>query len=455
MTDIFDLTDESGLPDPVPARNPETAPEQSKGNRWGRRSRAAAEELPYVPLPEPKAKKKLSAREQQKLEHAQLIKEREADAAAMRINGVDGDVEIPKKPWLVIFNGKRARPDEVAETLTDLAAMLESGESEHSSVSALAQQYANYDVGQAYERVVLLLDRGVKLSDAMADQTDAFPPVVRELMSAAKMPKDMHRNLRQAAIIVLEADNIKAQVRSALFKPGFLLFFLLAFTVAAVQFLMPMMTQMFTSIGAEPPALTVVTIAIGESLKWVIGGLILLVLLAIGYWVALGRRNETLTRKMDAYSLQAPLVGDIMSMAVAARFCDVLAACLAVGMSEIESLETASRACGNKALQAWVTEHADRQRYGIVKFSDVAKTDLLPWNFRNRIETTSSLTRRIELLRELAATFHRKSQERLNRFAERVGPLTEGAVVITVVAVVALVVSPVLTFIPTLIETVG
>lgn len=454
MTDIYNLADDAPDSGPSPEAASPASPEPAPRRKLRKSSSTPEEELPYKPLPEPKVIT-LSARAQKKLDRAQLIKEREADAAAMRINGVDGDVEIPKKPWLVIFNGKRARPDEVAETLTDLAAMLESGDSEHSSVSALAKQYASYDVGQAYERVVLLLDRGVKLSDAMADQTDTFPPVVRELMSAAKMPKDMHRNLRQAALVVLEADNIKSQVRGALFKPGFMLFFLLAFTVAAVQFLLPMMTQMFTSIGAEPPPLTLVTIAIGESLKWVIGALVVIVLLAVGFWLTIGKRNEHLAQKMDAFSLRAPLLGDIMRMAVAARFCDVLAACLAVGMSEIESLETSARACGNKALQAWVGEHVERQRYGVVKFSDVAKTEMLPWNFRNRIETTASLTRRIDVMRELASTFHSKSQERLNRFAERVGPLTEGAVVITVVIVVGIVVSPVLTFIPTLIETVG
>ena len=454
MTEIFDLTDDEpttseDVADAATTENPDR-------RRFGRkRAKEVVEELPYVPLPEPKKQKTLSASAQKKADKAQLLKEREADAAAMRINGTDGEVEMPKKPWLVLFSGKRARPDEVAETLTDLAAMLESGDSEHRSVNALAQQYADYDIGQAYERVSLLLDRGVTLSNAMADQTDAFPPVVRELIGAARMPKDMHRNLRQAAIIVLEADNIKSQVRSALFKPGFMLVFLAAFTIAAVQFLLPMTTQMFSGIGAEPPPTTLVIIAVGESLKWVIGGLILVALLAWCYWIAFGKRNERVAEKVDELSLKAPLVGDITRMAVAARFCDVLAACLAVSMSELEALETASRASGNKALQTWVTEHVGRQRFGVVKFSDVAKTELLPWNFRNRIETTSSLTRRIEILRELAGTFHTKSQERLNRFAERVGPITEGAVVIAVVVVVALIVSPILTFIPTLIETVG
>lgn len=413
------------------------------------------EELGYKPLPEPKKVKALSPSAQRKADKAQLIKEREADVAAMRINGVDGDVEIPKKPWLVIFSGKRARPDEVAETLTDLAAMLESGESEHRSVNALAVQYANYDIGQAYERVVLLLDRGVTLSEAMADQTDAFPPVVRELIGAAKMPKDMHRNLRQAAVIIVEADNIKSQVKSALFKPGFMLVFLMAFTVAAVQFLLPMTTEMFSGIGAEPPQTTQIIIAIGGVLKWVVMAVILLALLGFAWWTLFGKRSEKLAAKADERALRAPLMGDIMRMAVAARFCDVLSACLSVGMSELESLSTAARACGNKALQGWVEDHVGRQRVGIVKFGDVAKTELLPWNFRNRIETTASLTRRVEILRELASTFHSKSQERLNRFAERIGPITEGVVVVTVVVVVLLIVSPILTFIPTLIETVG
>lgn len=409
----------------------------------------------YVPLPVPKEKKALSKGAQRKADKAQLIKEREADAAAIRINGTDGDVEIPKKPWLTIFSGKRARPDEVAETLTDLASMLENGDSEHRSVNALAVQYSDYDIGQAYERVVMLLARGVTLSAAMADQEDAFPPVVRELIGAAKMPKDMHRNLRQASIIIVEADNIKSQVKSALFKPGFMLVFLMLFTIAAVQLLLPMTTKMFTGIGAEVPPMTGVILTIGGWLKWVLGGVLVLVALATLVWNLFLKRRESLSIKMDALALKAPLMGDIMRMSVAARFCDVLAACLAVGMSELESLETAGRACGNKALTAWVQDHVGRQRVGIVSFGDVAKTELMPWNFRNRIETTSSLVRRIEILQELAGTFHSKAQERLNRFAERVGPITEGVVIIVVIVVVLLVVSPILTFIPTMIATVG
>lgn len=414
-----------------------------------------AEELPYKPLPEPKAKKPLTPRQQAKADKALAIKKGEAKVAAMRINGVDGEVDIPKKPFITFFSGKRAKPDEISETLTDLASMLENGDSERKSVNELAKQYADYDIGQAYERVVMLLDEGVTLSDAMADQEDNFPPVVRELIAAAKLSKDLHRNLRQAALIIKEAGDIRAKIRGVLFKPGFMCFFLLAFTFAAIQWLLPITASMFTGIGADAPPTTVIIMGIGAWLKWVILGAIALALLASVVWKLFLKRNERMAILMDTFALKAPLVGDITRMSAGARFCDVLAACLGVQMSELESLETAGRACGNKALAAWVQEHSERQRYGVVNFADVSKTDLLPWNFRNRLEVMTSLTKRIEILEELAVTFHVKSQERLNRFAERIGPITETIVVGVIVAVVLLVVSPVLTFIPTLIQTIG
>jgi type II secretory pathway component PulF len=410
---------------------------------------------PVKLLPTPKPPKPLTKSQQAKADKAQLIKEREADAAAMRINGVDGEVEIPKKPWITFFSGKRARSDEVAETLTDLASMLENGQSEHKSVNALAVQYANYDIGQAYERVVMLLDRGVTLGKAIAEQTDAFPPVVRELIAAAKMPADMRRNLRQAAIIIMEADNIKSQIKSALFKPGFMLFFLLVFALAGIQWLLPMTAGMFSGIGAELPPMTQTIMTAGQFLKWILLAIILLVIIWKGFWTVFGKNNERIATINDHLALKAPLVGEISRMAVAARFCDVLAACLSVGMSELEGLEIAARACGNRALKKWVDEHVGRQRVGLVTFSDVSKTEMLPWNFRNRIETTTSLTRRIEILRELAETFHYKAQQRLTRFAERVGPITEGVVVVAVIIVVMLIISPILTFIPTMLETIG
>jgi type II secretory pathway component PulF len=429
---------------------------QTTTAKRGKKGRADEADLvaPVVPLPEPKRAKKISASQQAKLDKIQLVKEREADNAAIRINGTDDvDVEVPKKPWLTFFSGKRARPDEVAETLTDLASMLENGESEHKSVNELAVQYSDYDIGQAYERIVMLLDRGVTLGAAMADQMDTFPPVVRELLGAAKMPKDTHRNLRQAAIIIVEADNIKAQIKSALFKPGLLVFFLLIFAFVAIQWLLPMTAGMFSGIGADVPPTTVLVMAVGAILKWVLLGAVVLVILGNVFWMLIGKRNEKLATIADSISLKAPLIGDITRMSVAARFCDVLGACLSVGMSEMESLETAGRACGNRALKTWVDEHVGRQRAGLVSLSDVAKTEMLPWNFRNRMETTSSITRRIEILQELASTFHAKAQLRLTRFSERVGPISEGVVVLMVVFVVLMVVSPVLTFIPTMIAT--
>ncbi|ROR76112.1 Type II secretory pathway, component PulF [Plantibacter flavus] len=438
------------------ATGPKATTKLGRGKQSKKNAPKSSEaDRPVKLLPEPKAPKPLSKSAQKKVDRARLIKEREADAAAVRINGSDEDVEIPKKPWLVIFNGKRARPDEVAETLTDMASMLENGQSERRVVEALAQQYGNYDIGEAYGRVVMLLDRGVTLGKAMADQTDAFPPVVRELLAAAKMPKDMHRNLRQAAIIVMEADNIKTQIRSALFKPGMLAFLALAFTFGAVQWLLPMTIVSFTSIGMETPQLTVTVMAIGEYLKWAIVALIVIVVLWQMFWILIGKSNERVATFIDHLSLKAPMIGEITKMSVAARFCDVLAACLAVGMSEIEALEIAGRACGNRSMRAWVEDHVGRQRLGLVTFSDVSKTEMLPWNFRNRIETTTSLTRRVEILRELAETFHFKAQSRLTRFAERVGPISEGIVIVVIICVVMLIVSPIISFVPTMLEEVG
>ncbi|MFJ2662651.1 type II secretion system F family protein [Arthrobacter koreensis] len=466
MTDIFDL--ETDLAEPqtdrdaakgwppgsstfaAPGADPDT---EQKPSRKKKPKDGVEHSAPVKLLPAARPPRKLSKRQQAKADKVQLRKERDADAAAKRINGTDGGEEVPKKPWLTVFSGKRARPDEVAETLTDLASMLENAQSEHKSVSALAVQYANYDIGQAYERVVMLLDRGVTLGDAMADQEDAFPPVVRELLAAAKMPADTHRNLRQAAIIIVEADNIKAQVNSALFKPKMMALFLTIFTLAAVQFLLPMTTGMFTGIGAEVPALTVTVMAVGGFLKWGLLAALLLAMIWKLFWTVF-QKNELIATAKDTLALKAPLVGDIMRMSVAARFCDVLSACLSVGMSEIESLETAGRACGNRALKKWVDEHVGRQRAGLVSFADVSATEMLPWNFRNRIETTSSLTRRIEILQELGNSFHEKAQTRLSRFAERIGPITEGVVVVAVIIIVMLIIAPILSFVPTMLETI-
>ncbi|WP_203230948.1 type II secretion system F family protein, partial [Agromyces humi] len=200
------------------------------------------------------------------------------------------------------------------------------------------------------------------------------------------------------------------------------------------------------------PEATTIMIGVGSSMKWVILGLVAVILLWTIYWFAFGRRVPRLRVKADAWAIRVPLLGPINQMATAARFADVLAACLASGMTELESLEVAARAAGNAAVVRHVTAHIAKQRIGEATFADVADSPLFPWNLKNRMEIAPSPRHLVAILRDVAAVFHKKSRRRLNAFAERIGPLSEIVVLAAAGVVILMIAIPVTTFIPTMTE---
>lgn len=361
--------------------------------------------------------------------------------------------ETPEKKPLFTVVAKKARPEDVGETLEDLASMLEAGESEDRALSELGRQYEKLNVGAAYTRAVeRMRNDGATSIEALVAEDDVFPRVARELLAASTTPRDLHANLRHAAMLVAEASDVKAAIKAALFKPLLTLGIVIVFVVVAAEWLLPQVATMFESIGAATPPITVTMIAVGSSAKWVIGGLLLLLGAWGLYWLFAGRKNPKLRVAMDNMAIRMPLLGPITQMAVAARFAEVLAACLASGMNELDALEVAGRACGNDAVNAHVIEHIARQRVGDATFADVADTPLFPWNLKNRIDIAPGTRFLIDTLRDVGKIFHKKSKRRLDQFADRVGPLTEIVVLVAAAGVILMIAIPVTTFAPQMIN---
>ncbi|WIB65646.1 type II secretion system F family protein [Curtobacterium sp. MCBD17_040] len=352
-----------------------------------------------------------------------------------------------KQPMFTVV-AKKSRPDDIAETLEDLASMLEAGDAEDRALRTLAEQYAKFNVGKAYQRAADLIARGETIKAALSAQTDTFPRVVRELIGAASTPRDLHRNLKRCAELIVESSDVRAQIKAALFKPMFMFGIVIAFVIVAAQWLLPTVAGVFGSIGSKTPKATLVMIAVGGDIKWVFVVALALIALWFVYWYGFGRKVEAVRIWKDKMAIQAPLIGPINQMQAAARFSDVVSVCLASGIPEVDALEIGGRACGNEALQAHINNHIGAQKLGNAVFADVADTPLLPWNFKNRIEVSPSPRERINVMADLSKTFHKKARRRLNSFADRVGPITEMMVLCIAAVVILAVAIPVTSFAP-------
>ena len=191
---------------------------------------------------------------------------------------------------------------------------------------------------------------GFRLSDAMARQGKAFPPLYRAMVAAGEGTGALPAILERLADLHEREQQVRGKLVSALVYPAALAMTAVLVVVALMVFVVPKVVEQFESMGRELPMLTRMVIVISELLStWWLPMLVLLALAAFTAQRML--RRPALRRRFDAALLRLPLIGRILRDVHAARMARTLATMSDSGLPLIEGLAITARTVGNTVLR--------------------------------------------------------------------------------------------------------
>jgi type IV pilus assembly protein PilC len=140
---------------------------------------------------------------------------------------------------------------------------------------------------------------------------------------------------------------IKGKIKSALFYPISIVVVAFIITAIIMLFVVPAFKQVFTSFGADLPALTLLVIAISDFFVhyWyvIFGGL------GLGVWgfFYTWKRSEKMQIFMDRVVLRLPVFGQLVRKSAIARWTRTLSTMFAAGVPLVEALDSVAGAAGN------------------------------------------------------------------------------------------------------------
>jgi general secretion pathway protein F len=191
---------------------------------------------------------------------------------------------------------------------------------------------------------------GFRLSDAMAREGRAFPPLYRAMVAAGEGTGALPAILERLADLHEREQQVRGKLVSALVYPAALAVTAVLVVIALMVFVVPKVVEQFESMGRELPLLTRIVIGISELLTtwW----LPMAVLLAAAAFTATRLlRRPALRRRFDAALLGLPLLGRILRDVHAARMARTLATMSDSGLPLIEGLAITARTVGNSVLR--------------------------------------------------------------------------------------------------------
>ncbi|WP_312782630.1 type II secretion system inner membrane protein GspF [Brevundimonas sp.] len=280
---------------------------------------------------------------------------------------------------------------------------------------------------------------GQRLSEAMARQGAAFPPLYRATVAAGEASGALGPILERLAEGLERDQQVRGKVITALVYPAVLALVALGVVTALMVFVVPKVVDQFDSMNQTLPLLTRAVIGVSGLMRnW--GWLIALLLAGgIGGFVV-GMRNPGFRLAVDRRMLRLPVVGRLIRDLHGARMARTLSTMIAAGLPVLEGLTITARTVSNRALRASTEMMAEAVREGGGLSAAMRRADVFP-PILVHMTASGEASGRLEPMMERAADY---LEREFSAFTAVMLSFLEPAIIVVMGGVVALIVLSIL-----------
>lgn len=280
---------------------------------------------------------------------------------------------------------------------------------------------------------------GQRLSEAMARQGAAFPPLYRATVAAGEASGALGPILERLAEGLERDQVVRGKVITALVYPAVLALVALGVVTALMIFVVPKVVDQFDSMNQTLPLLTRAVIGVSDLMRnwgWLIA---LLFAGGIGGFVV-GMRNPGFRLAVDRRLLRLPVVGRLTRDLHGARMARTLSTMIAAGLPVLEGLTITARTVSNRALRASTEMMADAVREGGGLSAAMRRADVFP-PILVHMTASGEASGRLEPMMERAADY---LEREFSAFTAVMLSFLEPAIIVVMGGVVALIVLSIL-----------
>src|SRR5262245_11450957 len=194
------------------------------------------------------------------------------------------------------------------------------------------------------------VESGASLADAMRKHPKTFDPLFTNMIAPGEAGGILDTILKRLATYIEKAVKLAGQVKSAMIYPIAVIVIAGGVVGVILWKVIPTFASLFAGLGADLPLPTRIVIAMSNNLVsyfpfLLVGGG------AAAYFFKRYYETESGRRVIDAGSLKAPVLGQIMRKIAVARFCRTLSTLISSGVPILDGLEITAKTSGNAIIE--------------------------------------------------------------------------------------------------------
>jgi len=244
---------------------------------------------------------------------------------------------------------KRIRPEDLIMFSVQLANMIDAGLTLIKSLDTISRQIENKKLRDTVSEVKREVEGGSSFSGALAKHPKVFSKLFVDMVNAGETSGKLNEVLNRLAIYAEQQEDLRQQVKNALFYPMILAIAGTAVVILIVSFVMPQFVVIFNKAGVPLPLPTQIFYSFGVALKkfWYL--IILTGWLAVAAVKMYGRTN-TGRIQVDRLKLNLPVTGPLARKIIISRLSRTLATLVDSGVPILQSLDIVQGVVSNQVI---------------------------------------------------------------------------------------------------------
>jgi len=244
---------------------------------------------------------------------------------------------------------KRIKPEHLIMFSVQLANMIDAGLTLIKSLDIIHKQIENTKLRDIVGEVKREVEGGSSFSDALAKHPQTFSKLFVDMVGAGEASGKLNAVLNRLAIYAEQQEDLRQQVKNALFYPMILTIAGVAVVILIVTFVMPQFVVIFNKADVPLPLPTQIFYGLGVALKKFWDLIILAIFLITTAFKMYARTNRGRVQ-LDRLKLSLPVTGLLTRKLIISRFSRTLATLIDSGVPILQSLDIVRGVVANQII---------------------------------------------------------------------------------------------------------
>ncbi len=241
------------------------------------------------------------------------------------------------------------KPNDVILFFRQLALLLESGINIVTALELLEEQISKHSLKKVIIDIVADIRGGRQLSAAMSKHPDVFSPMNCRTLSIGEQTGSLETMLRQVAEYMEKEVATRKGIKGALLYPAIAGVVTIVVVSILMFFVLPAFNNLYSSLGAQLPALTRMMMDFSELLRDHMLHIILGVAVVIGGFIIYSRTADGKYR-IDVLMLKMPQLGKVNLLNELSRCCRSISLLFAAGLPLTEIMPLVIQGSNNRVV---------------------------------------------------------------------------------------------------------